>query len=290
MVTEELQKKQDHLEAYLKQLGSVVLAFSGGVDSTYLMHEARKVLGDRAMAVTMNLASVPEREVADAIEYCRREGIRQEVVKMDQFGIEGFAENPSNRCYLCKHFLFSSLKKIAEKEGFAYVIDGTNLNDASQYRPGLKALGELGIRSPLRHAGLYKADIRALSKEAGLPTWSKPSFACMATRFPYGETITEDKLSMVEKRKISFSPKASSSSGCGFMKEIWPASKYCLRICGNFSASTRKWCAPSTAWALPMSPWTFRATAWAAWMKCCKGRLRRPGFLRWTGPFEPEGS
>ncbi len=199
MVTEELQKKQDHLEAYLKQLGSVVLAFSGGVDSTYLMHEARKVLGDRAMAVTMNLASVPEREVADAIEYCRREGIRQEVVKMDQFGIEGFAENPSNRCYLCKHFLFSSLKKIAEKEGFAYVIDGTNLNDASQYRPGLKALSELGIRSPLRHAGLYKADIRALSKEAGLPTWSKPSFACMATRFPYGETITEDKLSMVEK-------------------------------------------------------------------------------------------
>ena len=90
-------------------------------------------------------------------------------------------------------------KHRAEKEGFAYVIDGTNLNDASQYRPGLKAFGELGIRSPLRHAGIYKADIRALSKEAGLPTWSKPSFACMATRFPYGETITEDKLSMVEK-------------------------------------------------------------------------------------------
>lgn len=143
MVTEELQKKQDHLEAYLKQLGSVVLAFSGGVDSTYLMHEARKVLGDRAMAVTMNLASVPEREVADAIAYCQKEGIRQEVVKMDQFGIEGFAENPSNRCYLCKHFLFSSLKKIAEKEGFAYVIDGTNLNDASQYRPGSRPLGNL---------------------------------------------------------------------------------------------------------------------------------------------------
>lgn len=198
MISEELQKKQDALESYLKELGSVVLAFSGGVDSTYLMHEAKKVLGDKVMAVTMNLVSVPEREVAEAIEYCQKEGIRQKVVKMDQFSIEGFAENPENRCYLCKHFLFHTLKKMAMEEGFAHVIDGTNLNDASQYRPGMKALSELSIKSPLRHAGLYKTDIRALSKEAGLPTWSKPSFACMATRFPYGERITEEKLAMVE--------------------------------------------------------------------------------------------
>lgn len=199
MIGEELQHKQDILEAYLQGLGSVMLAFSGGVDSTYLLHEARKVLGDKAMAVTMKLASVPEREVSDAIDFCEKEGIRHKVVSMDQFGIEGFAENPENRCYLCKHFLFSNLKKLALEEGFDYVIDGTNMNDASQYRPGLKALSELEIKSPLRYAELYKADIRELSKEAGLSTWSKPSFACMATRFPYGQTITADKLSMVEK-------------------------------------------------------------------------------------------
>lgn len=199
MISKELEHKQDILEAYLQGLGSVVLAFSGGVDSTYLLHEAVKVLGDKAMAVTMNLASVPEREVADAIEFCEKEGISQKVISLDQFKIAGFAENPENRCYLCKHFLFSTLKQLAIEEGFDYIIDGTNMNDATQYRPGLKALAELDVKSPLRYAEMTKADIRELSREAGLPTWSKPSFACMATRFPYGQTITEDKLKMVEK-------------------------------------------------------------------------------------------
>lgn len=190
--------KEAALRSYLKELGSVALAFSGGVDSTYLLHTAKSVLGDHVMAVTMHLASVPSREVAEAKEFCAKEGIRQEVISLDQFQIEGFRENPENRCYLCKHFLFSQLKQLAAKEGFRYVADGTNLNDASQYRPGLPALAELGIVSPLRKVGLYKADIRALSKAAGLSTWSKPSFACLATRFPYGDTITEKKLRMVE--------------------------------------------------------------------------------------------
>lgn len=190
--------KETALRSCLKELGSVALAFSGGVDSTYLLHTAKSVLGDHVMAVTMHLASVPAREVAEAKEFCAKEGIRQEVISLDQFQIEGFRENPENRCYLCKHFLFSQLKQLASKEGFRYVADGTNLNDASQYRPGLPALAELGVVSPLRRAGLYKADIRALSKAAGLSTWSKPSFACLATRFPYGDTITEKKLRMVE--------------------------------------------------------------------------------------------
>lgn len=159
---------------------------------------------------------------------------------MDQFAIEGFAENPTNRCYLCKHFLFSTLQQIAKEEGFAYVIDGTNMNDASQYRPGLTALSELGIKSPLRHAGLYKADIRALSKEAGLATWSKPSFACMATRFVYNEGITAKKLAMVEAAENFLFSKGSHSSASACMKEIWRVSKCSRENSSSFSSCTMK--------------------------------------------------
>lgn len=197
-------EKQNKLEDYLKELGSVLLAYSGGVDSTYLMHEAHKVLGDKALAVTMNIASVPEREIAGARKHAKDEGIRYEVMKLDQFGIDGFSENPENRCYFCKKTLFTMLKDKAKEEGISYVIDGTNQDDTRQYRPGLKALEELGVKSPLRYAGLHKTEIRALSKAAGLPTWSQPSFACMATRFPYHEKITDEKLHRVEQAEQFF--------------------------------------------------------------------------------------
>ncbi len=195
---DELLKKEEKLEEILRGLGSGALAFSGGVDSAYLLHEARKVLGSRAAAVTIRLASVPERELDGAAAFCRERGIPQTVIALDQFRVPGFEENPPDRCYLCKRRLFLALKAYAEKEGLAAVMDGTNLDDAGSYRPGLRAIEELGVRSPLREAGMTKADIRALAKRAGLSVWSKPAFACLATRFPYGERITEEKLRMAE--------------------------------------------------------------------------------------------
>lgn len=191
-------EKEQALIQYLKTLQSGILAFSGGVDSTYLLYVAHKVMGDRLLAVTMRLASVPEAEIEDAKKLAASIGARHTVIAMNQFDIDGFADNPENRCYLCKHFLFSRLKEKAAAQGYGCVMDGTNLDDTAAYRPGRQALSELGIQSPLCASGLSKADIRALSKKSGLPTWSKPSFPCMATRFPYHERITRDKLARVE--------------------------------------------------------------------------------------------
>ena len=193
-----LEKKQ-RLEDYLRELGSIVVAFSSGVDSTFLLKVAHDVLGDKAIAVTARSCSFPQRELNEAIAFCKAEGIEHIIVESEELSIEGFSQNPKNRCYLCKHELFTKIRGIAESRGIPFIAEGSNMDDNGDYRPGLVAVAELEVTSPLRKAELTKEEIRQLSKELGLPTWNKQSFACLSSRFVYGETITETKLSMVDK-------------------------------------------------------------------------------------------
>ena len=192
-------QKLEKLKKYLKSLESVAVAFSSGVDSTFLLKIAHEVLGDKVIAVTAESASFPKREKDEAEDFCKKEKIKHFVIKSEELNIEGFKHNPPNRCYLCKSHLFKEIKKIAENEKINEVVEGSNTDDNGDYRPGLQAIAELKIKSPLRYADLSKDDIRILSKEMGLSTWQKPSFACLASRFVYGEEITEEKLNMVDK-------------------------------------------------------------------------------------------
>jgi uncharacterized protein len=194
-----MENKLEQLKNYLHELGSVAIAFSSGVDSTFLLKVAHDVLGDKAIAVTARSCSFPKRELNEAIDFCNRENIKHFICNSEELDIEGFSQNPPNRCYLCKRELFEKIINIARENNIAYVAEGSNMDDNGDYRPGLIAVSELEVKSPLRAVGLTKAEIRAYSKELGLPTWDKQSFACLSSRFVYGETITEEKLNMVDK-------------------------------------------------------------------------------------------
>lgn len=191
--------KYNALKAYLHELGSCAVAFSGGVDSAFLLQTAHDVLGDRAVAITASSCFFPEHELDEAKAFCKSEGIQHIIFTAPVLDIEGITHNPKNRCYLCKHNLFGRIIDLASEMGIEHVIEGSNMDDRGDYRPGLKAIKELSIKSPLMHAGLDKNEIRALSKEIGLPTWNKPSLACLASRFPYGSTITKEKLLRVDR-------------------------------------------------------------------------------------------
>ncbi|MHC6180440.1 ATP-dependent sacrificial sulfur transferase LarE [Clostridium sp. JNZ X4-2] len=186
------------LKENLKSLESVLIAFSGGVDSTFLLKVAHDVLQDKVLAVTATSSTYPKRELNEAKKYAKSIGVRHIIIPSEELDIKGYSQNPVNRCYYCKKELYSKLKKVAEENGIKFLLDGSNFDDIGDYRPGMKAARELGVLSPLKEAKLTKEDIRTYSKGMSLPTWNKPSFACLSSRFPYGNEINSKKLKMVE--------------------------------------------------------------------------------------------
>ena len=192
------EEKYTKLLEILQGMGRIVVAFSGCVDSTFLTYAAKQAVGERALAVTSRSGVVPERDLIEGAAFCEQQGIAHAYVDFDELAVPGFAENPPDRCYICKKTLFTKLLEIAAKEQ-AVLCEGSNMDDLGDYRPGLRALRELSVRSPLQEAGLTKAEIRLLSQKFGLPTWAKPASACLASRFAYGERITATKMAAVDK-------------------------------------------------------------------------------------------
>jgi len=195
----EIDRKLERLKMILREYGSIAIAFSGGTDSTFLLKVAHDVLGENAIAITARSSVNPEWEYIETLQFTKNLGIEHIVIDINITGMEIFGKNPENRCYFCKKEIFTRIQKAASDQGISNVADGSNVDDLDDYRPGMLALKELGVYSPLREACFTKKDVREASKKLGLPTWDKPAFACLASRIPYGDEITEEKLKMIEK-------------------------------------------------------------------------------------------
>ncbi|WP_332445145.1 ATP-dependent sacrificial sulfur transferase LarE [Wolinella succinogenes] len=190
-------ERYESLKKEIQALESLIVAFSGGVDSSLLLKAAHDALGEKALGITVTTPYMAEREIKEAIAFAKEIGARHEVLSFPW--IPALKENPTNRCYLCKHALFSSLKKLAYQRGFAHIAEGSNLDDTKEERPGRIALQELGIATPLLSLGLSKNEIRQISKELSLKSWNRPSYACLLTRFPHNRPLLEEEIEMVEQ-------------------------------------------------------------------------------------------